>query len=184
MSRIRVVNPFPTSSGIDMKTLLFADSAASSRRLRLLPLTAACAAASLSIAASAETLRVEAPVVVTATRTEKPLAEAAGSISVVTSEAIEERAPSTFGEAILGIPNVSVSDFQDPKFTRISIRGSDANQITYVIDGVRQDNYAMPTAAITRSASSSSRIFSSRWKSAGAAAAPFTATAASAAFWP
>ena len=130
MRRIRVVNPFPTSSGIDMKTLLFADSAASSRRLRLLPLTAACAAASLSIAASAETLRVEAPVVVTATRTEKPLAEAAGSISVVTSEAIEERAPSTFGEALLGIPNVSVSDFQDPKFTRISIRGSDANQIT------------------------------------------------------
>lgn len=142
MSRIHVVNPFPTSSDIDMKTLLFADSAASSRRLRLLPLTAACAAASLSIAASAETLRVEAPVVVTATRTEKPLAEAAGSISVVTSEAIEERAPSTFGEALLGIPNVSVSDFQDPKFTRISIRGSDANQITYVIDGVRQDNYA------------------------------------------
>ena len=79
------------------------------------------------------------PVVVTATRTNKTLAEAASSLAVVTDEDIAERGYQTFGEALLDIPNVSVQSPDSPLFSRISIRGSDSNQITYVVAAIDND---------------------------------------------
>ncbi len=89
---------------------------------------------------AAETVTVDEPVVVTATRVAQPVSEAAASISVVTSKDIEQLAPNTFTEALLTIPNVDVESQDSVMFTKISIRGSDANQITYLIDGMRQDD--------------------------------------------
>ena len=111
---------------------------------RILPVAAAVMAAlSASIACAEEVQLTTGPVVVTATRTDKTLAEAASSLAVVTDEDIAERGYQSFGEALLDIPNVSVQSPDSPLFSRISIRGSDSNQITYVVDGVRQDNYTL-----------------------------------------
>lgn len=83
------------------------------------------------------------PVVVTASRTEKKLNEAPSSLVVVTDSQLEQENPRTLGDALLDIPNVMLEAPESPVFTRISIRGSDSDQITYLIDGVRQDNYTM-----------------------------------------
>lgn len=86
---------------------------------------------------------VTAPVVVTATRTEKKLNEVPSSLVVITDALLEREAPRTLGDALLDIPNVMLESPESPVFTRISIRGSDSDQITYLIDGVRQDNYTV-----------------------------------------
>lgn len=96
--------------------------------------------AAVSACYAAETVVVDEPVVVTATRIAQPVSQAAASISVVTSKDIEELEPNTFAETLLSIPNVDVTSPDSVMFSRISIRGSDANQITYLIDGMRQDD--------------------------------------------
>lgn len=85
-------------------------------------------------------LTVSDPVVVTASRVAVPLSEAVSSISVVTDRTIEEVGAATFGETLQMLPNVQVESADTPIFTKIRIRGSDQNQITYLVDGVRQDN--------------------------------------------
>ena len=86
------------------------------------------------------TIVLEDPVVVTATRVAEPLSEAAASISVITAKTIEENVPQTFAETLLDVPNVDVTSSESVMFNRVSIRGSDANQITYLIDGMRQED--------------------------------------------
>lgn len=76
------------------------------------------------------TIVLEDPVVVTATRVAEPLSEAAASISVITAKTIEENVPQTFAETLLDVPNVDVTSSESVMFNRVSIRGSDANQIT------------------------------------------------------
>ncbi|CDE78988.1 tonB-dependent heme/hemoglobin receptor family protein [Sutterella sp. CAG:521] len=83
------------------------------------------------------------PVVVVATRTAKTLNEAPSSVEVVTSETMDREGISTIAESLLDIPNVDVVSPESPVYSSISIRGSDRDQITYLIDGVRQDNYTM-----------------------------------------
>ena len=96
----------------------------------------------LASAAQAEEVVVsDVPVVVTATRTSKTLDEAPSSIEVVDGKTLEREQPKTIGDALLDIPNVDVTSGESPVFTSISIRGSDRDQITYLLDGVRQDNY-------------------------------------------
>lgn len=90
-----------------------------------------------------ESIAEKAPVVVVATRTEKTLDEVPSSVEVISSEELEREQPRTIADALLDIPNIIVEAPENPVFTRVSIRGSDADQITYLIDGVRQDNYTM-----------------------------------------
>ena len=73
----------------------------------------------------------------------KKLNEAPSSLVVITDGQLEQDNPKTLGDALLDIPNVMMEAPDSPVFTRISIRGSDSDQITYLIDGVRQDNYTM-----------------------------------------
>lgn len=80
------------------------------------------------------------PVVVTATRTAQPLNQAASSISVLTQKDAEEIQPITFAEHLLDIPNVDMDAFNSVMNNHISIRGSGDHQITFLIDGMRQDN--------------------------------------------
>ena len=82
-------------------------------------------------------------IVVTASRTEKTLDKALASVEVITQDILDKEQPTTIAETLLDIPNVDVDAPENPIFSRISIRGSDADQITYLIDGVRQDNYTM-----------------------------------------
>lgn len=94
------------------------------------------------ISAASQTIST-GPVVVTASRTEKVLNEVPSSVVVVTGGQLEQENPRTLGDALLDIPNVMLEAPESPVFTRISIRGSDSDQISYLIDGVRQDNYTM-----------------------------------------
>lgn len=110
------------------------------RKFTPLPVAAAILAALPGMAAAAEDADRLEPVVVTASRVEQPLSQAAATINVVTAKDIEETAPLTFSETLLDLPNVDVTAPSDPYFNRISIRGSDANQITYLVDGMRQDD--------------------------------------------
>lgn len=82
------------------------------------------------------------PIVVTATRTAQPLSQAASSLSVLTERDIQEDQPVTLPELLLDIPNVDVLDFNTIA-PRISIRGSNSSQITYLIDGMRQDDQTL-----------------------------------------
>lgn len=106
-------------------------------------LALALCASSFAFAADADTQPKETvlldPVVITATRNAQPLSQAAASIAVVTDREITERGTQTFGEIFEDLPNVMVASPETPIFTKISIRGSDFNQLTYVIDDVRQD---------------------------------------------
>lgn len=82
-------------------------------------------------------------VVVTASRIEESLYKASSSIGVIDNKEIEESAPSTFAETVNKMPNVEVTSENDPFSSRISIRGSDSNEITYLIDGMRQDDLTL-----------------------------------------
>lgn len=94
----------------------------------------------LASSAQAEEVVVsDVPVVVTATRLSQPLSEATSSLTVVTSEQIQCDQPLTFVEILQTIPNVDIQSVGSLMDNRISIRGSQANQITYLIDGMRQD---------------------------------------------
>lgn len=108
---------------------------------------ALCAASTAWAADSSEDVASQTvlldPVVVTATRTPEPLSQTAASIAVVTDREITQRGAQTFGEIFEDIPNVMVESPESSIFTRLSIRGSESNQITYVIDGVRQDMTTM-----------------------------------------
>ena len=110
-------------------------------------LAAAVSAALMSAAhaapAAQEPETLADPVVVTATRTEKLLTDTAASVGVVTDAAIAEQQSLTVAEVLSDIPNVESTDYDMPIFSKLSIRGSDANEITYLIDGVRQDNYTL-----------------------------------------
>ena len=106
-----------------------------------LPLAAALLSAlSGSLWAESAAYQELDPVVVTATRTAQPLSQAASSISVVKAKDIEETVPQTFTDTLLDIPNVDVESSSSVMFSRIRIRGSEPNQITYLVDGLRQDD--------------------------------------------
>lgn len=94
-----------------------------------------------STAQAEEVVVSDVPVVVTATRTSKTLDEAPSSIEVVDGKTLEREQSKTIGDALLDIPNVDVTAGESPVFTNVQIRGSDPDQITYLVDGVRQDNY-------------------------------------------
>lgn len=111
-----------------------------SRSTRLSLLSVAVAGVFAPAVSAQTTIVLEDPVVVTATRVAEPLSEAAASISVITAKTIEENVPQTFAETLLDVPNVDVTSSESVMFNRVSIRGSDANQITYLIDGMRQED--------------------------------------------
>lgn len=112
------------------------------REKYLCSLTIAVTAALATLSAQAEeSVVVNDPVVVTATRIHQPLSKAASSISVIMDVDIEEKQAQTLSELLVDIPNVDVTSPESIFFNRISIRGSNEHQITYLIDGVRQDDH-------------------------------------------
>lgn len=105
------------------------------------PLTLAVAVLSAtSTLSAAEPVQSVEPVVVTATRVSQPLSEAASSLTVVSENEIEQTQPLTFAELLDTIPNVDTTSSSSVMYNRVSIRGSQPNQITYLIDGMRQDD--------------------------------------------
>ena len=106
----------------------------SSSRLEgvLKPIVCALACALPSLAWSAPTTPTDdvaaQAVVVTATRTDKPLQEASGSLAVISAERLAAESPSTLFEALGTIPNVNVESADSVISGKVSIRGGDFNQ--------------------------------------------------------
>ena len=108
------------------------------------PLTLAVAVLSAtSTLSAAEPVQSVEPVVVTATRVSQPLSEAASSLTVVSENEIAQTQPLTFAELLDTIPNVDTTSSSSVMYNRVSIRGSQPYQITYLIDGMRQDDMTM-----------------------------------------
>jgi vitamin B12 transporter len=77
-------------------------------------------------------------VVVTATRTEKPLESATQSISVVSGDEMQSRQTTTVTEALRDVPGVDVSQPGSPgTATSVFIRGAESDQTLFLVDGVK-----------------------------------------------
>ncbi len=77
------------------------------------------------------------PVVVTATRTEIPLKEAAASVTIVDAKKIEERRVTTVAEALRQTPGLTVVESGGPGgTTTVFLRGTNSNHALVLIDGV------------------------------------------------
>lgn len=77
------------------------------------------------------------PVVVTATRTETPVAETAASITVMTAEDIERQQATTVAEVLRAIPGLDIAQHGSRgTTTTLFTRGAESDQTLVLIDGV------------------------------------------------
>lgn len=83
-------------------------------------------------------------VVVTATRTEKTLAEVPASITFVDEEQINQSQGTTIKDVLDMVPNLSFTDSSLPFTQKPSLRGAGSQNTTILIDGARQ-NYTSNT---------------------------------------
>lgn len=82
--------------------------------------------------------------VVTPSRTEKPVAETAPAITVITAEDLERGQISTVAEALREVPGVEVAESGSRgSVTNVSLRGAASDQVLVLIDGVRVNNTAL-----------------------------------------
>jgi vitamin B12 transporter len=78
------------------------------------------------------------PVVVTATRTAKPVSEVAGTVTVITAKDIAARGATFLEEVLQDAPGLHVADYGPAGSLSVaSIRGSEASQVLVLLDGIR-----------------------------------------------
>lgn len=73
------------------------------------------------------------------TRTPKSIFDTLGSVSVVTKDEIEQKMPSTFGDIVKSLPNVSISGGPRPMAQQINIRGLGEDRVVLRMDGARSN---------------------------------------------
>src|SRR5690625_3311508 len=83
------------------------------------------------------------PLVVTATRTERPLSTVGSSLTVITAEDLENRQTTYVADILREVPGVAVSRAGGPgSKTDIRIRGGETNHTLVLIDGIEANNPA------------------------------------------
>src|SRR5690554_7598337 len=83
------------------------------------------------------------PLVVTATRTERPLSTVGSSLTLITAEDLEERQTTYVADVLREVPGVSVNRSGGPGgITEVRIRGAENNHTLVLIDGVEVNNPA------------------------------------------
>lgn len=81
------------------------------------------------------------PVVVTATRTPRPVSEIGSSITVITREDLDRRQTRQVSDVLREVPSVSVSESGGVgQLTQIRMRGAEANHTLVLIDGVEAND--------------------------------------------
>lgn len=84
------------------------------------------------------------PVVVTATRTETPVAETAASITVVTAEEIEQQQAETVAEVLRSVPGLDFAqNGSRGTTTSVFTRGAESDQTLVLIDGVEVNSVTL-----------------------------------------
>jgi vitamin B12 transporter len=87
------------------------------------------------------------PVVVTATRTPEPESQTLASVSVVDRGEIERRQSVSVADALRGLPGVTVDGSGGPgQPASVFLRGSDADHVLVLIDGVKVGSATLGTA--------------------------------------
>lgn len=87
-------------------------------------------------------------VLVSATRTETPYYAIGSSISVVTSEIIQQKQLKTVVDVLREIPGISVAQQGGPgKLTYITMRGANSNHTLVILDGVEMNDPSSPNNA-------------------------------------
>ncbi len=88
-------------------------------------------------------------VVVTAARVAQPLSEVIGSVSVITRQDIESRAVQSVQDLLRGETGLSVTNTGGfGKLSNVFLRGTDAEQVLVLIDGVRVGSVTSGTASL------------------------------------
>jgi vitamin B12 transporter len=122
--------------------------------MQLVRLGAAFAAASGLLVstvsfADPEAARGAEAVVVTAARVAQPLSEVIGSVSVITRQDIEDRAVQSLPDLLRGETGLSVTNTGGfGKLSNVFLRGTDAEQVLVLIDGVRVGSVTSGTASL------------------------------------
>ena len=87
-------------------------------------------------------------VIVTATRTPEPVDQALASVSVITRADIERLQPHSVAELLAGLPGVSIAnDGGLGKATSVFLRGTEADEVLVLIDGIRVGSATTGTTA-------------------------------------
>ena len=87
-------------------------------------------------------------VVVTATRSEKPLREVGSTVTVVTHDDMEQRQVQTVANALRIVPGLDVVNNGGPgQLTSVFIRGANANHTLVLIDGTEMNDPPSPNNA-------------------------------------
>lgn len=83
------------------------------------------------------------PIVVTPTRTERPLSTVGSSVTLITAEDLENRQTVHVADILREVPGVSVNRSGGPgALTEVRIRGAEANQTLVLIDGIEANDPA------------------------------------------
>lgn len=89
-----------------------------------------------------------APVVVTATRTAETADETLSAITVITRKDIERRQAHSVQDLLRGTPGIDIADNGGPgKITWVFLRGTNADHVLVLIDGVKVGSSTSGTAA-------------------------------------
>jgi hemoglobin/transferrin/lactoferrin receptor protein len=74
-------------------------------------------------------------IAVVGTRTETPVQDNPASVTVLSEEEMERKAPESIAEMLRDVPGVEVVDSSAPGMKRLSIRGESSRRVTILIDG-------------------------------------------------
>lgn len=115
-------------------------------RLRALP--AALLLGTLSGVADAQGIQQLDATVVTATRTARTVDETLASVTVITRVEIERRQAQSVQDLLRGVPGLSIANNGGPgKATSVFLRGTEADHVLVLIDGVKVGSATLGTAA-------------------------------------
>lgn len=104
----------------------------------------AAAGAALLVAAAAQAQTADEGLVVTATRVPTPGANLGAAVTVITEEDLRERQSATLGEVLREVPGVAVNSSGGAgTLTEVRIRGTEANQVVVLIDGIEVNDPAL-----------------------------------------
>lgn len=93
--------------------------------------------------AEAEEATLLDPLVVTATRTARPLSSVGSSLTLITAEDLEERQTTYVADILREVPGVAVIRQGGPgSLTEVRIRGAENNHTLVLIDGIEANNPA------------------------------------------
>lgn len=92
--------------------------------------------------AAAEATQLD-PLVVTATRSERPLSSVGSSLTLITAEDLENRETNYVADILREVPGVSVNRSGGPgALTEVRLRGTETNQTLVLIDGIEVNDPA------------------------------------------